>query len=761
MATSVLLLVLGSITSAGDAARTSVGDVRPDLPGLLPVQPRSDADQAYKPFVTPSGGTGSDGAVTADQGGFGTVTGLVLGVSPPAGEVPLAGVTVLVFELATGQIIAATVTAADGSYTLQPIAAGERGLYADVTGFEPQAALIVVGVNETTVRNVLLAPVAPCGDCPFQDVTVETGLGAYVASTGDGHGPGAVFTDLDNDGFPELYLMRAADQGGAAEAANQLYMNVAAPGGTRSYVLAPDTAGAGDTGNATGAVAADYDNDGDVDLYVINFDQPNALLQNQWTETGTLWFVDVTADTDPTPSVNDDQFGVGIAFFEGIALDNSLTAAWADPDRDGDLDLYVGNHNGFFGVVPEGPFDVPGRRDVFYRNNGDGTFSDVTMDAGVPGYIAEDGQFQTAFQRFSSTNAVVFADFNNDRWPDLLVTNKVGGPTDRDMLYMNLGNDASGTWQGFATVTYDLVPTFGHMSGAAMGVDVADADNDGDLDIYITDWTPPLPTPGTNDVWINLFAETGTLSFAWSGVMPAVFSWGTQWQDFDNDGFVDVHVATQAAFRGYLYMNGGIAGGVIESAIPGGVAQVRNGRGDPGADYDRDGWPDLFVVNLDGGPSVLYRNNFPAFQDTPNHYLAIKLVGDPSAGGTFRSTRDAIGARVIVSADLDADGTIAPHEIQRREVVAGHGNAASTSSLDLEFGLGAAVTADVEILWPSGRHDAVTAEADQFLTIVETPTGAIPTMTTWGMIAMTLLLVAAAAVTVQRQHAGQGAASAR
>ncbi|MEE8156193.1 MAG: VCBS repeat-containing protein, partial [Phycisphaerales bacterium] len=307
----------------------------------------------------------------------------------------------------------------------------------------------------------------------FVDKTVEVGLGDYRAESGDSHGPGAVFADLDNDGYPDLYLMRAFGN------PNELYHNVEGIGGARQFQAVPDQGGAGDGGDATGAIAGDYDNDGDLDLYVLNFDQPNVLFRNQLVETGQWVFIDVTAQTDPTPGVNDDQYGVGMAFYEDVALDNSLTAAWADVDRDGDLDLYVGNHNGNTFFVPEGPFNVAGRRDVFYINNGDGTFSDMTMAYGVPGYESADGEFMTFDQRFSSSNAVIFADFNNDGWPDLLVTNKVGGPTDRDMLYMNLGSSGDGTWLGFVLVTYDLVPTFGDMSGGAMGVDVADLDRDG------------------------------------------------------------------------------------------------------------------------------------------------------------------------------------------------------------------------------------------------------------------------------------------
>ena len=538
----------------------------------------------------------------------------------------------------------------------------------------------------------------------FVDVTSGTGLGGYVASTGDGHGPGGVFADLNNDGFPDLYLVRASGRDGLGDPSNLLFVNVPGPLGNRHFEQVPFSTGAGDPGNATGAIAGDYDNDGDVDLYVTNFDQPNVLLQNQLAQTGSLGFADVTAQTDPTPGVGDGQFGVGIALFDGVPLDNSLTAAWADPDRDGDLDLYVGNHNGFAGSPVEGPFVVPGRRDVFYINNGNGTFTDVTMAAGVPGWISQGGSFQTPNQRFSSSNAVIFADFNNDRWPDLLVTNKVGGPDDRDMLYINLGRTPGGQWRGFATVTYELDPPFGDASDAAMGVDVADIDNDGDLDVYITDWSnPEVPgAPGQNDLWINRLAETGHLWFELSEALPAKFSWGAQWQDFDNDGRLDLHVGTQGAFPDFLYWS--TPGGFAEIALLAGVAQQRNSRGDMSADYNRDGWVDLFVVNLDGGPSVLYENVSDARLVPGNAPLTLKLVGNPALPGAQHSSRDAIGARAVVRADMNHDGIFGPGESQTREVLSGSSNAASTSSLELEFGLGSALASRVTILWPSGRQ---------------------------------------------------------
>ena len=548
----------------------------------------------------------------------------------------------------------------------------------------------------------------------FVDVTAGLGLGDYRAESGDGHGPGAVFADLD--GFPDLYLIRAWGR------PNELYLNVSDGGAGRRFERAVDDGGAGDPGDGTGAVAADYDNDGDLDLYVLNSDQPNVLFQNQIVPSGALGFVDVTASTDPTPGVTDDQLGLANAVYKGVDLDNSLTAAWADVDRDGEPDLYVGNHNSFYTDEdpPEGPFAVPGRRDVFYMNNGDGTFTDATMTYGVTGFETESGEPETANQRFSSSNAVEFADLDNDGWPDLIVTNKVGGPDDRDMIYRNLGADGTGTWLGFEVVTYDLVPTFGDRTGGAMGVDVGDPDRDGDLDLYFTDWSDLEPGDGgANDYWINQLAETGVLGFEHSEEMPAQFSWGTQFQDFDNDSWLDLHVGVEYGAPDRLYRN--LGGGLMADEAPAaGVDQTGNARGVVTADYDRDGWVDLLVVRtFVSQPSILYENRSDEIVPG-HHFLTLRLVGRPGLPGTLRSTRDALGARVLVAGDFDGDGAVTANERLLREVVSGSSNAASTSSLELEFGVGLATEVAVRILWPSGRRTtAFNVAVDRFLVVDE------------------------------------------
>ncbi|MDC0936300.1 CRTAC1 family protein [Pirellulales bacterium] len=565
------------------------------------------------------------------------------------------------------------------------------------------------------------------------DVTAAKGLDVIDSVPGDGHAPGAVFTDLNNDGYADVYIMGGRDWGAQQALANRLFLNV--PGGNgRTFQEVPGAAGAGSVGEHNGALSADYDNDGDQDLYVINWynqDDPassmahdkNHLYRNNLVETGQLSFTDVTDSTDPSPTRNDEQHGVGWATLGGQSVNQSLTAAWGDPDRDGDLDLYVGTHHGWAGWGG----GTPGQRDTFYRNNGNGTFTDITMPSGVTGFETASGAYVVpGAQNYSSSNAVIFADFNNDRWPDLFVSNKIGGSVDRDMLYINQGADAEGNWQGYESVTYTLPTTFGNRTGAAMGVAAGDIDNDGDVDIYMTDWSNPDNFPsdgsshlpnGPNDLWINQLSDSGQLNFIHSSELGSIFSWGTQFVDFDNNGFLDVHVATDYGVRDSLYLNSasGFSGEVAQQS---GFSETQTGRGSVTADYNRDGFVDLLVINpWTLGESVLYEYQTAELGD--NGFLVVKLKGNSKLPGILKSSSDAIGARVNVTADLDGDGSIETNEFLLREVVSGSSNAASTSSLDLEFGIGLAELAIVEVLWPSGRITTMTVDADQFVAFQE------------------------------------------
>ncbi len=586
--------------------------------------------------------------------------------------------------------------------------------------------------------------------------SLSSALNIYEASSA-GHGPGTVFTDLNLDGYPDLVLVENRPRLG-----RWVYKNVNAGGGLRDFdaqqlLLGPGMLG--DPFGATGAVAADYDNDGDIDLYILSHpgdlavpsdtvSAPNQLWQNQLInlaeqKQSDFTFVDVTDSTDPTPNdppAVDNQIGVAAGRWQGKLLSHSQTAAWADVNRDGYLDLYVGNHTG----IANGS-ELEGQRDILYRNNGDGTFTDITMQANVPGFIDVNGEScvpssSNGHQCYSSSNAVIFADLNNDRWPDLVVTNKMNNPDyDADMVYINRGFDQQNQWLGFHNIT-DLrdipdINVFGRVSHNAMGIDAGDIDNDGDLDLYITDLDFESvgggfqSNPG-NDLWLNKLSETGALDFDVSSnfadQLLAQFSWGTQWLDSNNDGRLDLQVSAGYAdtlinsvengYRDYLYIwdGQGFSDQTTTQNVRNLAPQGASGNGFTDArssvagDFDQDGAMDYIVINtndetiIDEHKSVLYLNNQTAGSGNAQ-YLHIALQGapdDPNNPYPYRSSRDAVGARVELTT---SDGVT-----QIREVISGSSNAASTASMDLEFGLGGAAAIDKLVVnWPSGQQSVL------------------------------------------------------
>ncbi len=756
----------------------------------------------------------------------------------------------------------------------------------------------------------------------FTDVTAAHGLDQHPGGSGEFHAGGAVFTDLTNDGYADLYLPAGTVFTGGR--VNELWVNVDDGSGGRTFErVSNDGGAAGPNGGSrftTGAIAADYDNDGDLDLYVTEFQADNILYKNMWVEDEAangaanlsptdLRFVDVTASTDPTPTdpAGDIQHGLGYAtfqnpdpFFGNDRLDGTMAAAWADVNRDGWIDLYVGSWDGTNGDPGTARDGQLGERDTLYLNNGDGTFTDATMGtnpvapvgpllddgsfeaalsgstisnsnwsltantpattgteavaffqapwastsggtgvwfrafAGRPGEAAngtltqtvtatEDGGYTLTFDarvessfdansmrvtiassgtggsetvelmleapndgqwrnynatltgvtagdsltvmaemvdasvlaggpnqsalidnfvltppggnsgggwepvtgwaypdgsfndpsvpaEFSGLNAVQFADFNNDGWQDLIVATMGGGGVgpNRDILYVNRGNDESGEWLGYHLASWEL--GFGGNDSSEMGVTVADVDNDGDLDYFATDGST------THSLWLNQFADTGVLSFVETFV-PAVFSWGANYHDFDNNGRVDLLIGTQAQRPLILHLQD--TDGVLhEVAVPAGLSGTDLARAVLVADYNRDGFSDVLIFNISndtGRPIELYENLSAGFF-AGLHYLNITLEGDPTLPGDLKSTRDAVGAVVHVTGDFDGDGTVAADETRMEQVVSGHSQATSSSSLALEIGTGKATEVDLRIVWASGREHVIEDVAtDQFL----------------------------------------------
>jgi len=331
------------------------------------------------------------------------------------------------------------------------------------------------------------------------------------------------------------------------------------------------------------------------------------------------------------------------------------------------------------------------------------------MTAGVPGYETELGEYKNSEQEFASANAVSFMDLNGDAWPDLLVTNKTWTSTDVAMWYLNLGDDAEGNWLGFDSITYDMPDSLQRIADLPMGVAASDMDNDGDLDIVVTDFLDPVVL--RNDGLLG-----GLPQFKRQDCCKAGYTWGVVLEDFDRNGYLDMHISTNGNLTDNYY-TGPVEPGVGNSASVLGLGQRRQSRGTMVADYDRDGWPDLFVVNL-AGTSALYRNQY-ALKVNPSErrFLAIRLHGDPSLAGPYKSTRDALGARVFVTAATNGATPVT----MRRDLQSGGSNATSSGDMWLRFGVGVASTADVTIQWPSGRMTTLNGVAvDQYLTVTET-----------------------------------------
>ena len=519
----------------------------------------------------------------------------------------------------------------------------------------------------------------------FTDVTEEAGIQfqhisgitekKYLIET---MGSGAAFFDYDNDGDIDLYIVNSGMVPGTTETAtfgNVLYRN----DGNGRFTDVTETAGVGDTGYGMGVVVGDYDNDGDEDLYVVNFG-PNVLYENNGDGT----FTDVTKQA----GLEDAAWGI--------------CGAFVDFDRDSDLDLYVVNYVEYdFNMklcVNQGlfiychPRYFVGETDMLYRNNGDGTFTSITKEAGIYNTVEGKGM------------SIAVGDYNNDSWPDIYIVND----TTRNFLYMN-NRDGTFTDIGlYAGCGYDA----NGMPQGGMGSDCGDYDNDGWLDIFVTN-----SSRETNMLYKNNGDGTFTDVTETVGLAdPSFFylGYGNKLFDYDNDGDLDIFVANghlqdiiellenqvTYAQNAHLYRNNG--NGIyteISSELGGYFAERYVGRGVAVGDYDNDGDTDIFIVNSNQ-PAILLRND----GGNLNNWLRLQLIGT-------KSNQDGIGARIkVVSGGLT----------QIREIQSGS-SYVSESDRRIIVGLGKNNQAElIEIKWPSGVVQILkNVKANQSLKITE------------------------------------------
>lgn len=513
----------------------------------------------------------------------------------------------------------------------------------------------------------------------FTDIAATAGIKTDTYSSRTTHGLGVNWIDYDGDGWADLFAVNGWNSNGA-----HLFRNEGNGTFSDQDALLPALPNV----EMMGSVYADYDNDGDSDIYIFTDNQggpvgpragpPNILLKNQWVENGNQvisgqpLFVDVAAAAGV-----DDLLDVPLA--DGVAY-RSATGGWLDYDRDGNVDLYVchwdrRNHG------------QTTNNDRLYRNLGDGTFEDATDSSGI--IPSTDGTYARPCLAF------IGAHLDSDLWPDIYVGNVDAPlPFGRDYIFQNNGAG------GFVDRTLDS-PGVGDDADAAMGVTVADIDKNGGWDVYISDLQadpPPLGNP--------LYMHTGTdilyndNSADVAGVQGAN-SWGVNFLDVDHDGFEDLFVVTMGSQSSILYMND--RDGTF-STFPGGVGP-NTARGSAYADFDRDGDLDMAVAEINGNLQ-LHRNDTVS----TNHWLQIELVSNDTQSGAW-SNRDAIGTLVKLTANGE------PHMRQVIGGDSGHGQ----NNLALHFGLGAATVVDqIEVFWPSGATMVLTNQpVDTFMAISE------------------------------------------
>lgn len=527
----------------------------------------------------------------------------------------------------------------------------------------------------------------------FTDVTKSAGIDFINASSSEkkyiveSMGGGVAMFDFDGDGRLDIYLLNSYTVEAAVAKKPRppaaLYRNL----GNGRFEEVATKAGVADPGWAMGASVADYDNDGDDDLYVTCFG-PNRLYRN----LGNGKFEDATA-----------KAGVGDARF-------STGSAWGDYDRDGDLDLFVANYVDFklddlpqFGKgdlckyrnipVQCGPRGLPGAGDALYRNNGDGTFTDVSKPAKVDDANGLYGL------------GVMWTDFDDDGWPDILVAN------DATPNYA-YRNNHDGTFTEMGLVNGWAVDENGVEQGS-MGISIGDYDRDGRLDLIVTNFAEQYNTLYRKNADGN-YSDVSRASGTAKASMPLV-GWGVKFFDYDNDGWLDLFVA-----NGHVYPQ-------IEGAFPGGqyrqrklfYRNLRNGtfadlsndlgealkerrasRGAAFGDYDEDGDLDVVVNDLDG-PPMLLRNDGGS---TAGNWIKLQLIGT-------KSNRNAAGARV----SLKAGGSTQIEEAHAGDSYLSH------SDWRLHFGLGSATTVDeIAIRWPSGKTEKLTkVQANKLVKITE------------------------------------------
>ena len=533
----------------------------------------------------------------------------------------------------------------------------------------------------------------------FADITRSAGLDRFHHRMGgpdkktilETPGSGVALLDYDNDGWLDIYLLNGSTypalKGKEAPPRAMLLHN----NRDGTFTDVTEKAGVANERWGFGVAVGDFDNDGWPDIYVSNFGK-NRLYHNNHDGT----FTDVA-----------ERAGVTLGGW-------STGATWGDYDHDGFLDLFVPGYAKFDpdnppipgkGSIPAGfcqfrgvevmcgPRGLPGEGDHLFHNNGNGTFTDVSVKAGVSD--------PRGFYGFAS----VFVDVDDDGWMDLVVAN------DSVPKYL-YRNKHDGTFEDISYLSGFALNDDGREQ-AAMGIAVGDYNRDGKVDFYITNFS---------DDYNTLYRNEGDASFSDVSFRAGIatltipfLGWGTGFLDCDNDGLLDIFVANGHVYPGVDEQDWGttwaqrplllrnLDGSKFQEVPPAtgsGLAVVVSARGAAFGDLFNDGHIDVVLNNIDSSPTLL-RN----VVKNSNHWLTLKLIGGA------RSPRDAIGAKVFVTTGAAR---------QRADIFSG-GSYASSSDQRVHFGLGSALRVDkLEIYWPSGTREEIAIPAvDRIFTVKE------------------------------------------
>jgi len=514
----------------------------------------------------------------------------------------------------------------------------------------------------------------------FKDASKESGIkfnhfyGDRTSQLPEDMGSGAAWADYDNDGWEDLFIANEAgpltmnsDEIEQSPAHSMLYHN----NGDGTFTEVSEAAGVNLRTMAIAAAWADYDNDSWPDLIVTNYGE-NILFHNNGN--GTFSDVSTSAGINGLSS-----------FWAG--------ASWGDFDRDGNVDLYVCGYVNYVELeasksvtqynvevpVSINPSSFSAERNLLYKNNGNGTFTEIGKAAKVDG---GNGKSLSA----------VWCDFDEDGWPDLYVANDVSD----NVMFRNMEGKA------FEEISRSA---FVADYRGAMGIGVGDWDNDEDMDMFVTHWMAQ-----ENALYSNLHKQINNSTtniakkpkfmdeadrFGLGQIALDFIGFGTLFLDYDSDGMLDLFIANGSTFqqdenpkllipmKDQLFWNKGKKEGFFDvSSVSGAYFnQSYGGRGVASADYDNDGDIDLFIVN-NVGPGILLKNN----KENNNNWSKIQLTG-------IKSNKMALGAKIrLVAGDLT----------QVRQVGA-QGSYCSQNSLKEIIGIGSNSKIDtLQIIWPSG-----------------------------------------------------------